>query len=104
MSVSEEFLDFVKGQFQTITDCKYRKMFGGVGIYHADAMFALISSDNVLYLKCDDSNIGDFQEAGMPQFKNMPYYELSSEFLEDIDILRPWITKAVAVRTAAKHH
>lgn len=102
MSVSKEFLDYVMEQFQAITDCQYRKMFGGVGIYHADAMFALISSDDVVYLKCDDSNRSDFEDAGMQQFTNMPYFELPSELLEDVDILLPWVSKAVAVGVATK--
>lgn len=56
----------------------------------------------MFYLKCDDSNRSDFEDAGMPQFKDMPYYELSSELLEDTDTLLPWITKAVAVGLATK--
>lgn len=86
MGVSKEFIEFWNEQFQSFTNCQSRKMFGGVGTYHNKAMFALISCDDEIYLKCNDSNRGDFKESGMLQFTNMPYYECSSAFLEDIEI------------------
>ena len=43
-------------------------MFGGVGIYAKEAFFALVD-DDVLYLKVDDSNRGDFEARGMSPFQ-----------------------------------
>ncbi len=85
-----------------------RSMFGGVGIYSGAAFFALIA-DDTLYFKVDDSTRPDFEARGMSPFRPygddgevMGYYELPHELLEDLEALRGWADKAVAVARRKK--
>jgi DNA transformation protein len=109
MSVNESFRSFVLDQLSRVApSIRSRSMFGGVGIYSADYFFALIDGDT-LYLKVDDSNRGDFEARGLGPFKpfgeggeTMQYYQLDEGILEDVNELRPWVDKAVAVARAKR--
>jgi len=83
-------------------------MFGGVGLYSGDTFFALIAGDTV-YLKVDDSNRADFEARGLGPFRpygeggeTMQYYALEESTLEDLDELRVWADKAIAVAKSKK--
>lgn len=85
-----------------------KSMFGGVGIYSHDTFFALIANDE-LYLKVDDSNRPDFEARGMGPFlpygagsSAMQYYLLPADVLEDVDTLREWVEKSIAVARSKK--
>ncbi len=85
-------------------------MFGGVGLYAGELFFALIARDT-LYFKVDDSNRPDFVAREMGPFlpfgderEVMQYYELPAELLEDPELLRGWVDKAVAVARRARSH
>ena len=78
-------------------------MFGGVGIY-ADQLFFALIADDTLYFKVDDSNRPDFERLGMRPFQPYgeagevtQYYEVPADLLEDLEALRPWAEKAIAV-------
>jgi DNA transformation protein len=78
-------------------------MFGGVGIY-ADQLFFALIDDDTLYFKVDDSNRPDFERLGMKPFQPygeggeiMQYYQVPTDLLEDLETLRPWVEKAIAV-------
>ncbi len=108
MAVTDGFRTFVLEQLGRITPVRARNMFGGVGVYAGDLFFALLD-DDVLYLKVDDSNRGDFVAAGSGPFvpdgdaaHAMQYYDVPAELLEDADALAPWVLKAVAVARAAR--
>ena len=85
-------------------------MFGGVGIYARDVFFALIDTDgDTLYLKTDDTNRADFEARGLGPFRpfgeggeTMQYYALDESLLEDLDALRQWTDKAIAVALSKK--
>jgi DNA transformation protein len=85
-------------------------MFGGGGLYLHDMMFALITRADVLYLRIDEHNKPDFEDAGMGPFvtnaeKNtiMPYYEVPAEAFEGSDEMCAWARKAIdAARRAHK--
>jgi DNA transformation protein len=104
MPVSASFRTFVVDQLtRVVPRVRSRSMFGGVGIYAGDLFFALIA-DDTLYLKVDDSNRPDFEARGMGPFRPygeggevMQYYQVPADLLEDIEALRPWAEKAVAV-------
>ena len=83
-------------------------MFGGAGLHLDGLSFALIAGD-VLYLKVDDANRGDFEAAGMGPFKPFPdkpntmqYYEVPIDVLESRDILSEWARAALDVARRAK--
>jgi len=103
MSVSEEYLEFVAEQLQTIGEVTTKKMFGGAGIYHDGLFFALVAND-ILYFKVDDTNLFDYENAGMKPFKpfdnkpmTMMYYEVPVNVLEDPGELGVWAKRSIEV-------
>ena len=107
MSVSAEYRAFVLEQLGRVRPVTARSMFGGVGIY-ADGLFFALMADDTLYLKVDDTNLGDFERAGSAPFRPynddrvMHYRALPADALEDVDELDRWVRKAIAVAVAAK--
>ena len=106
MTVSASFRTFVLDQLGHVAPrVRAKDMFGGVGIYSADRFFALIA-DDLLYLKVDDTNRSDFETRGLQPFRPygpggevMQYYPIPEDVLEDLETLRGWVDKAVAVAT-----
>ncbi len=108
MSVSSEYQEYVTEQLSTVGYIAAKRMFGGVGLY-ADGVFFALIDDDILYLKVDDSNRPDFEEAGMDAFRPYPdktrvmqYYEVPVEVIEDRDELFNWSMKSVTVARNAK--
>lgn len=111
MAVSAGFLDFVMEGLAPIPGLRSRRMFGGVGIFQEDFMFALIAEDQ-LYFKTDAENRGVFEQAGLGPFVYMTredgsaakinYYEAPGEALDDMDVMLQWARLGVdAARRAA---
>jgi DNA transformation protein len=104
VGVNPSFRTFVLEQLARLDSrVRARSMFGGVGIYSGELFFALIDEDTV-YFKVDDSNRPDFVARGMRPFQpggpgseTMQYYEVPPDLLEDVEALRSWVEKAVAV-------
>lgn len=113
MAVSAGFLEFVMEGLAPIQGLRSRRMFGGVGIFQDDAMFALIAADQ-LYFKTDDENRAVFEAAGLGSFVYMTrddgsearinYYEAPGEALDDPEVMLEWARLGVdaALRAAAK--
>jgi DNA transformation protein and related proteins len=104
MSVSPSFRTFVLEQLSRLDPGVHaRGMFGGVAIYSGDLFFALIDED-ILYFKVDDVTRPDFITRGMGPFRpngptgeTMQYYEVPPDVLEDAEVLRSWVERAVDV-------
>ena len=104
MSVNPSFRTFVLEQMARATPrVRGREMFGGVGIYSGELFFALID-DDMVYFKVDETNRSDFEARGMRPFQPngpggevMQYFQVPAELLEDVEALRPWIERALAV-------
>lgn len=109
MTVSGGFRSFVLEQLaRVLRDVRGRSMFGGVGIYSGDLFFALID-DDTLYFKVDNRTRSDFESRNMEPFRPygpdgevMQYYCVPAELLDDVDLLREWAEKAVAVARRAR--
>ena len=109
MSVSDEYIDFVIDLLSPLGEIRVKRMFGGAGLY-ADGLFFAIIENDTLRFKVDDTNLADFEEAGMGPFKpykdkkeTMKYYEVPIEVLEDDASLKEWGLKAIGVaRVASK--
>lgn len=110
MPVTADFREFVLEQLGRVVAIDWKRMFGGVGLYADGTFFALID-DDTLYFKVDEENRADFEATGARAFdpyrdgrSSMNYFALPVEVLEDVDALRVWTTKSVAVaqRAAAK--
>jgi DNA transformation protein len=102
LKVSDAFKSFVLDQLEEVGDVTPRSMFGGVGLYHRGVFFGILARDT-LYLKVDDRNRADFQDAGMKAFKpylgrggTMRYYSVPLEVLESPIDLAEWARKAIA--------
>lgn len=101
--VSDGFREFALEQLARVAPAiRSRRMFGGVGIYSSDRFFALID-DDVLYLKANDLNRGEFEAAGMAPFRpygeggeTMSYYAVAADVLEDAEALEPWVERALS--------
>jgi DNA transformation protein len=103
MATTPEFRDYILDLLEPIYPVRDRKMFGGVGLFIEEGMFALITAEDVLHFKVDDENRADYEAAGMPRFARMPYYQVPLEVMESPDDLRVWMGKAIEVaRRAAK--
>jgi len=101
MAMSPEFRDHLLDLLAPLGAVQAKRMFGGGGLYLDGTMFAIVA-DDVLYLKVDDGNRGDFEAQGMDPFLYsrgekviaMSYYEAPTELIDGGDDLAEWARKA----------
>lgn len=67
MAARSEFVEHVVETLRAFGEVTARRMFGGWGLYHQGVFFALVYGD-VLYLKADEENRGDFEAQGLEPF------------------------------------
>ena len=109
--MSDDFVDYVMellGPFGTVGA---RRMFGGHGVYLDGLMFAIVSGDS-LYLKADEMNRIEFEQAGCEIFSyarkgkraTLGFYRAPGDAMESPDLMLPWARSAyaAALRTNAK--
>lgn len=108
LKVSDGFKSFVLDQLGELGDVTPRSMFGGVGLYQRGVFFGLLARDT-LYMKVDDRNRRDYEDAGMKAFKPYPgrggtmhYYSVPLEVLESPIELAAWARRSLAAATATK--
>jgi DNA transformation protein and related proteins len=106
LKVSDGFKSFVLDQLGELGDVTPRSMFGGVGLYQRGVFFGILARDT-LYMKVDDRNRREYEDAGMKAFKPYPgrggtmrYYSVPLEVLESPIELAEWARKSVAAATA----
>ena len=83
MAVADADIAFAVDLFSDLGGITTRKMFGGMCLYQDGTVFALMTSDGVLHLKCRDALAAELAEAGATQFHNMPYWSLPESALDD---------------------
>jgi DNA transformation protein len=109
--MSDDFVDYVMellGPFGTVGA---RRMFGGLGVYLDGLMFAIVSEDT-LYLKADEMNRIEFEQAGCEIFgyarkgkrATLGFFRAPEEAMESPELMLPWARTAyaAALRTNAK--
>lgn len=97
------FLSFVRELLAFVPELRTRAMFGGVGIYQGERMFALIA-DEQLYLKADEFSRAQFERAGLRAFAynakgkriTLSYFEVAPAAFDDPDEMRAWVALACA--------
>ncbi len=110
MAVSPEYRDWIAELCEPLGPVSLRRMFGGLGAFYGETMFAIVS-DDTLYLKVDEETRADYEAAGEGPFAYrrksgrrgvMSYFRVPADVLEDADEFRLWARKAVevALRTA----
>jgi len=106
--MSDEFIDYVMellGPFGTV---RPRRMFGGCGIYLDGLMFALVSQD-MLYLKADEMNRVEFEQAGCEIFgytrqgrrAALNFFRAPEDAMESPELMLPWARSAYAAALRA---
>jgi DNA transformation protein len=85
MSLGDADIAFATDLFSDLGQITTRKMFGGMCLYHAGTVFALMSSDGTLYLKAKGDVAARFKSDNAAQFHNMPYWALPLAALDDAD-------------------
>lgn len=80
-----------------------RSMFGGVGIFADDIMFAMVTSAGQPCLRTSEETEDEFEAYGSERFhERMPYHTIPPNILANHGELRAWAGKALAVARAAK--
>ena len=100
MPATKAFLDLVLDKLVPLGAVTGKNMFGGFGVFHEGDMFGLISND-VLYLKADDSNREDYLSRGSNQYKPMPYFRVPDDIFENTEELLKWAQKSVTIAHAS---
>jgi len=109
MKSANEFADYAVELCSTLGRVAWRRMFGGYGLYSDGTMFALIA-DDVLYLKVDEANRGEFERADATPFEYtargrrtvMSYYRAPADAVESREAAAPWVRGAYAAALRAR--
>ena len=109
MPPRNEFVEHVLELLAPFGGVSARRMFGGFGVYRDALMFGLIAGD-VLYLKADGENRGEFEAAGAEPFSYttrrkqvvLSYWRAPEEALESPDAMKTWARSAFAAALRAK--
>lgn len=103
MAVSQDFLEYVLDQLESLEDLSYKRMFGGVGIFSCGKIFALLAHDQA-YFKVDDGNREKYSAQGSQAFQPFPdkpmvmsYYEVPAHILESPMELFDWAQDSLAI-------
>lgn len=109
--MSDDFVDYVLELFGPFGTVVSRRMFGGHGVYLDGLMFAIISEDT-LYLKADEMNRIEFEQAGCEIFgyarkgrrATLGFFRAPEDAMESPELMLPWArtTYAATLRANAK--
>jgi DNA transformation protein len=108
VAVDPGFLDHVTDLLSDLGPVQVKRMFGGVGLYQSDLMFALIFGDS-LFLKADKDTEAQFEAAGSAPFTYemkdgrtgiLHFWRLPEEAVDDRIAACRWAR--LAVETAIK--
>ena len=108
MATSPGYIAYVLEQLEALGPVTSKRMFGGFGLYHHGLFFALVSSQDELYLKVDDQNRPMFEARGCKLFQPMPdrpplsYMTVPEEVIEDPRDLADWARSAVEAQARKK--
>ena len=94
--------------FAPVVPVRTRRMFGGLGVYAGEVMFAL-TFDGEIFLKTTDTTRPDFVTAGSEPFRYMArsreretgYWRLPAAAFDDEEILRRFTELALAAAQEA---
>ncbi|MEZ5046508.1 MAG: TfoX/Sxy family protein [Chitinophagaceae bacterium] len=107
MAVNNDYIKYITEQLSGVSPFETKKMFGGIGFFKDDVMFAMIGN-NAFRLKVNESNQSDFEKYGMKPYqsdskkKGMPYWEVPKEIIDNKKQLTLWAKKAIDVAKKIK--
>jgi DNA transformation protein len=92
---TDSFRDFVLEQLATLDGLRYRRMFGGYGLYCGEAFFGIVY-DGRLFFKTHPDTVPEYMEYHAAVFapnekQTLKHYrEVPADILEDSERLRLW--------------
>jgi len=106
--MSDDFVDYVMELFGPFGTATARRMFGGHGVYLDGLMFAIVSEDT-LYLKADEMNRIEFEQAGCEIFgytrkgrrATLNFFRAPEDAMESPELMLPWARSAYAAALRA---
>ena len=106
--MSDEFIEYVMELFGPFGTVGARRMFGGHGVYLDGLMFAIVSEDT-LYLKADEMNRIEFEQAGCEIFgyarkgrrATLSFFRAPEDAMESPELMLPWARSAYAAALRA---
>ena len=106
--MSDDFVDYVMELFGPFGTVAARRMFGGHGVYLDGLMFALVMEDT-LYLKADEMNRIEFEQAGCEIFgyarkgkrATLNFFRAPEDAMESPELMLPWARTAYAAALRA---
>jgi DNA transformation protein len=108
MPVSASYREYVADQLASLRGVVIKRMFGGLGLYFDEKMFAVVDDDTI-YLRVDDETRPEFVKRDMSPFRpvrsdpkkvSLNYYQLPAEVLEDSEALVVWAKRAIQAATS----
>ncbi|MEL6681380.1 MAG: TfoX/Sxy family protein [Pseudomonadota bacterium] len=93
MAVSDADIAFATDLFSNLGQVTYRKMFGGLGLYHNGTIFAVVDSEGRIFVKTTPDTAAALASENAEQFHNMPYWSLPESVLDDADAACNWARK-----------
>jgi DNA transformation protein len=97
------FIEYVMEQLEALGSVRAKKMFGGLGLFSDDLMFAIVV-DNTLYLKVDAESRPEYESMALEPFayqRNQKlvtlrsFYAAPADSLDDTELLCRWATRAI---------
>jgi DNA transformation protein and related proteins len=106
--MSDDFVDYVMELFGPFGTVVARRLFGGHGVYLDGLMFALVSGET-LYLKADEMNCIEFEQAGCEMFDytrkgrraSLNFFRAPEDAMESPELMLPWARSAYAAALRA---
>ncbi|MEO9803727.1 MAG: TfoX/Sxy family protein [Reichenbachiella sp.] len=89
--------EHLREKLMSIQDITTKKMFGGYGIFHEEKMFGIVDSKGQAFLKVDDLNRPEFEQAGAQPHGKMPYLSIPEEVMKNQDTLIEWAKTSIAI-------
>ena len=100
MAISDDQINYLLDQLSLFGEVRSKRMFGGVGFFHQDIMFAMMGMGK-FRLRADETSQGDFEAYGMEPMQikkgKMPYWEVPESVQADREELAVWAQKAFEV-------
>lgn len=100
MSITDADIAFALELFEPLGAVTHRKMMGGLTIYHAGQVFAILSSEGQVYLKAKGKFAEKLAAEGSLIFgmggKTMGYWTLPDAALDDPQVASDWAKQALA--------
>jgi DNA transformation protein and related proteins len=108
LAMSDDFVDYVMELFGPFGTVVARRMFGGHGLFLDGLMFAIVSGDT-LYLKADEMNLIEFEQAGCEMFgytrkgrrATLNFFRAPDDAMESPELMLPWARSAYAAALRA---